>query len=176
MICKDLDNEYLELMSHPLIEAFIYRKWMDIRAWYILNWFAYFVPLLILGVMVGYKATDVDNCWKFWTGWSITVLWVVYIIGRETVHWATLGRSYIQISTIQMDNIMDWAVVSSTSVYLVSILIDKEIAFNAGYDASIVVGKIRDAKAKNYGFDAQTGKYVDMVANCLLYTSDAADE
>ena len=44
----------------------------------------------------------------------------------------------------------------------------RQIAFNAGYDASIVVGKIRDAKSKNYGFDAQTGKYVDMVAKGII--------
>ena len=43
----------------------------------------------------------------------------------------------------------------------------RQIAFNAGYDASIV-GKIRDAKSKNYGFDAQTGKYVDMVAKGII--------
>ena len=44
----------------------------------------------------------------------------------------------------------------------------RQIAFNAGYDASIVVGKIRDAKSKNYGFDAQNGKYVDMVAKGII--------
>ena len=43
----------------------------------------------------------------------------------------------------------------------------RQIAYNAGYDSSIVVEKIRD-KSKNYGFDAQNGKYVDMVAKGII--------
>jgi len=39
----------------------------------------------------------------------------------------------------------------------------RQIAENAGADGSIVVGKILDAGDADYGFDAQTGKYTDMV-------------
>jgi len=44
----------------------------------------------------------------------------------------------------------------------------RQIASNAGYDASIIVGKIRDAKSKTQGFDAQTGKFVDMVSKGII--------
>jgi chaperonin GroEL len=37
------------------------------------------------------------------------------------------------------------------------------IAENAGVDGSIVIGKLLDKGDPNYGFDAQTGQYVDMV-------------
>jgi chaperonin GroEL len=37
------------------------------------------------------------------------------------------------------------------------------IAENAGTDGSIVVGKLQESKDTNYGFDAQTGEYTDMV-------------
>jgi chaperonin GroEL len=39
----------------------------------------------------------------------------------------------------------------------------RQIAENAGVDGSIVVGKLLDRTDTNYGFDAQTGDYVDMV-------------
>ena len=39
----------------------------------------------------------------------------------------------------------------------------RQIAENAGAEGSIVVGKLLEAKAVNFGFDAATGKYTDMV-------------
>ena len=36
-------------------------------------------------------------------------------------------------------------------------------AENAGTEGSVVVGKLLDSKDTNYGFDAQSGEYVDMV-------------
>ena len=39
----------------------------------------------------------------------------------------------------------------------------RQIAQNAGTDGSIVVGKLLEQKNLNYGFDAQTGEYVDMI-------------
>jgi chaperonin GroEL len=39
----------------------------------------------------------------------------------------------------------------------------RQIAENAGVDGSVVVGKILEQSDANYGFDAQDGKYVDMV-------------
>tara|TARA_B100001123_G_scaffold414098_1_gene513157 strand:+ start:567 stop:2213 length:1647 start_codon:yes stop_codon:yes gene_type:complete len=38
----------------------------------------------------------------------------------------------------------------------------RQIAQNAGVDGSIVVGKLLESKVKNFGFDAQSEKYVDM--------------
>ncbi len=37
------------------------------------------------------------------------------------------------------------------------------IASNAGEDGAVVAGKLLENKDMNYGFDAQEGKYVDMV-------------
>jgi len=39
----------------------------------------------------------------------------------------------------------------------------RQIAENAGVDGSIVVGKVLEGTSANFGFDAQTGDYVDML-------------
>jgi len=39
----------------------------------------------------------------------------------------------------------------------------RQIAENAGADGAVVAGKIIDKQNSNYGFDAQTSEYVDMV-------------
>jgi chaperonin GroEL len=40
----------------------------------------------------------------------------------------------------------------------------RQIVENAGEEASIVVGKILDKNDDNYGYNAQTGEYGDMIA------------
>jgi chaperonin GroEL len=44
----------------------------------------------------------------------------------------------------------------------------RQIAFNAGEDGSVVVGKILDKEQYNYGFDAQTGEYGNMVSKGII--------
>jgi len=39
----------------------------------------------------------------------------------------------------------------------------KQIAYNAGFEGSVIIEKIKDVDNVNYGFDAATGEYVDMV-------------
>ena len=39
----------------------------------------------------------------------------------------------------------------------------RQIAENAGVEGSIVVGKVRESKDDNFGFNAQTEEYVDMI-------------
>ena len=39
----------------------------------------------------------------------------------------------------------------------------RQIAENAGEDGAVVAGKVGESKDPNFGFDAQSGKYVDMV-------------
>jgi chaperonin GroEL len=39
----------------------------------------------------------------------------------------------------------------------------RQIAENAGFDGAVVVGKLLESKETNQGFDAQEGKYVDML-------------
>ncbi|MNT68851.1 60 kDa chaperonin 5 [compost metagenome] len=44
----------------------------------------------------------------------------------------------------------------------------RQIAENAGDEASIVVGKILDKDQDNFGYNAQTGEYGDMIAMGII--------
>jgi chaperonin GroEL len=44
----------------------------------------------------------------------------------------------------------------------------RQIALNAGEDGSVVVGKILDEDQYNYGFDAQTGEYGNLVSKGII--------
>ena len=39
----------------------------------------------------------------------------------------------------------------------------RQIAENAGHDGAVIAGKLLESKDTNYGFDAQTGTYTDMI-------------
>jgi chaperonin GroEL len=39
----------------------------------------------------------------------------------------------------------------------------RQIALNAGFEGAVVIGKIRDSKEDHFGFNADTGEYVDLV-------------
>jgi chaperonin GroEL len=44
----------------------------------------------------------------------------------------------------------------------------RQIAENAGADGSLVVGKILESESPDFGFDAQSGQYVDMIEAGIL--------
>ncbi len=44
----------------------------------------------------------------------------------------------------------------------------RQIAYNAGHEGAIVVAKIKDSKDVNFGFNAETEKYEDMVAAGII--------
>ena len=44
----------------------------------------------------------------------------------------------------------------------------RQIAENAGEDGAVVAGKVAEHKDLNFGFDAQSGKYVDMVKSGIV--------
>jgi chaperonin GroEL len=44
----------------------------------------------------------------------------------------------------------------------------RQIAINTGEDGSVIVGKIVEKDQYNYGFDAQTGEYVDLVRKGII--------
>jgi chaperonin GroEL len=44
----------------------------------------------------------------------------------------------------------------------------RQIVENAGADGSVVVGKLMESSDTNYGFDAQTGEYVNMVKSGII--------
>jgi chaperonin GroEL len=39
----------------------------------------------------------------------------------------------------------------------------RQIAHNAGFEGAVVIGKVRESKDENFGFNADTGEYVDLV-------------
>jgi chaperonin GroEL len=39
----------------------------------------------------------------------------------------------------------------------------RQIALNAGHEGAVVIGRIRDSKEENFGFNAETGEYGDMI-------------
>jgi chaperonin GroEL len=39
----------------------------------------------------------------------------------------------------------------------------RQIAQNAGYEGAIVVGRVRDSADENFGFNAETGEFGDMI-------------
>src|SRR5205814_8008503 len=39
----------------------------------------------------------------------------------------------------------------------------RQIALNAGHEGAVVIGKIRDSREENFGFNAETGEYGDMI-------------
>jgi chaperonin GroEL len=44
----------------------------------------------------------------------------------------------------------------------------KQIAENAGAEGAVIVGKLSDSNDKNFGFDAQSGKFVDMMKSGII--------
>src|SRR5437660_7495828 len=42
------------------------------------------------------------------------------------------------------------------------------IASNAGHEGAIVIGKVRESAKANYGFNAETEEYTDMIAAGIL--------
>ena len=44
----------------------------------------------------------------------------------------------------------------------------RQIAENAGHDGAVIAGKLLEKKDKNFGFDAQNGKYVNMIKNGII--------
>ena len=39
----------------------------------------------------------------------------------------------------------------------------RQIAQNAGHEGAVVVGRVRESKEENFGFDAETGEFGDLV-------------
>ncbi len=44
----------------------------------------------------------------------------------------------------------------------------RQIATNAGADASVIVGKLRDSKSETYGYNAQNGEFCDLVKEGII--------
>ena len=44
----------------------------------------------------------------------------------------------------------------------------RQIAINAGEDGSVIVGKILEKEQYSYGFDSQTGEYVNLISKGII--------
>ena len=44
----------------------------------------------------------------------------------------------------------------------------RQIAINAGEDGSVIIGKILENKTYAYGFDSQTGEYVNLISKGII--------
>jgi chaperonin GroEL len=44
----------------------------------------------------------------------------------------------------------------------------RQIAQNAGHEGAVVVGKVKEAKDENFGFNAETGEFVDMIKDGVI--------
>ena len=44
----------------------------------------------------------------------------------------------------------------------------RQIAKNAGADGSVIVGKLREQSNFNYGYNAQTGKFTDLIKDGII--------
>src|SRR5438045_8131670 len=47
----------------------------------------------------------------------------------------------------------------------------RQIALNAGHEGAVVIGKIRESKDENFGFNDETGEYGDMVKAGVIETA-----
>ena len=39
----------------------------------------------------------------------------------------------------------------------------RQIALNAGHEGAVIVGRVRESKDENYGYNADTGEFGDMI-------------
>src|ERR1700722_4618072 len=44
----------------------------------------------------------------------------------------------------------------------------RQIAHNAGFEGAVVIGRVRESKEENFGFNAETGEYGDMVRMAII--------
>src|ERR1700735_1220772 len=72
-----------------------------------------------------------------------------------------LLRAKIAVSKLKSENADEQAGISIVLKALESPI--RQIAENAGAEGSIVVGKVTDNKSQNWGFNAQTEEYVDLI-------------
>ena len=69
--------------------------------------------------------------------------------------WAILGVLVVSLLVVVLDN----------TVLNVAL---RTIASNSGFEGAIVIGKVRDSKDPNFGFNAATEEYTDMIAAGIL--------
>ena len=124
------------LLRHPLLEAFLYAKWMSIRKYYVGNLFLYLFCLCVFTFLIQSKLQPNKNSKDFFDhngtfvfGYIVTVCNFVYLFFREISQFLTMERKK---EYINLENAMDWAVIITTLIYLITIWFDTKLALNAG--------------------------------------------
>ena len=82
------------------------------------------------------------------------------------MHYRELGRTELRVSAVGMGCVQLSSSRTEVAVEIVRRAIQtpvKQIAENAGADGAVVAGKLLEMKDTNFGYDAQSGKYVDMI-------------
>ena len=134
-LCESLSN----LLKHPLAEAFLYAKWKSLRTAYFLDYVCYYIFLIFFNGLIfceatvsGYDKSGNDGMCDpgyFIFGYCFTVCGNVYLTLREIIQFWMLKK---KLDYFKVDNALDWAVIIPVYIYLISIWIDVDLAFNVG--------------------------------------------
>ena len=130
------------LLRHPLLEAFLHAKWMSIRKYYVGNLFLYLFCLCVFTFLIQSKLQPNKNSKDFFDqngtfvfGYIVTVCNFVYLFFREISQLLTMER---RKEYIRLENAMDWAVIITTFIYLITIWFDTRLALNTGLWAMLL--------------------------------------
>ena len=133
-ISASLDNEYMPLLKHPLLEAFLYAKWKSIKWFYLLN-LALNIIFLIVTILLLHEIRIKEESFfanrkreVFIFGYIVGILKVIYQVGCEVTQFLTSKK---KIDYLKKSNALDLADIIATIVSLVTIWIDQCLAFNS---------------------------------------------
>ena len=139
------------MLKHPLVETFLDTEWMTIRKYYILNLTIYLICLCTFTFLIQnhldwlslkkdififtYEVPKDYHLKIFICGYVVTILNVFYLTFSELIQVLTLKRG---MDYIQLENFLDWAVIISTLIYLITIWEYPNLALNVGVYAMLL--------------------------------------
>ena len=159
----DLCESLVDLLKHPLAEAFLYAKWKTLRLAYLLNYTCYSIFLIFISGFIkcevtisGYDKSG-NNGWcealyspgSFIFGYCTTVCGAVYLTVREIIQFWSLRK---KCNSLTFDNALDWAVILLVYTYLITIWIDTHIGLICNHNFNFS-GNIEGKFGDNLGGD-----------------------
>ena len=100
-------------LNHPAIEATLLIKWNSVRRWYITNAVLYALFLADLSSYFVQSNPDYKDPWNIFK-LIYTSFYLLFLASREILQIITLKWNYFQF-----ENIIDWVIIISTSVFLI---------------------------------------------------------
>ena len=100
-------------LNHPAIEATLLIKWNSVRRYYMTNAVFYALFLADLSSYFVHSDPDYSDPWNVFK-LIYTSCYLLFLAGREILQIITLKWNYIQF-----ENIIDWVIIISTSVFLI---------------------------------------------------------